>query len=229
MGALQRATAGIALATALLGGCAGSPPATPAAPSAPAGRELLNSERIERRFGSYGIEVLESDDRVRVSNLFSLEGEQRICRTLAVVLFPTELDPRLASEHRLIQGGGSIGAVFRARGWTVGKRHRLLTELGAPAADDRLASLMNLAASDGPLAVDIYDLSVGRPGVPALHYATIAEVHHPDYLRLADLRRLHGGAVPASSAGDAELLDLVQRVLSATRGRSPGAADSVRR
>ena len=55
------------------------------APS-PERRELLNSERIAQRFGSYGIEVLESDGRVRVSNLYSNEQGGRICRTFAVRL-----------------------------------------------------------------------------------------------------------------------------------------------
>ena len=40
-------------------------------------RELLNSERIAAAFGSYGVEVLEQDDTVRVSNLYSGEGEER--------------------------------------------------------------------------------------------------------------------------------------------------------
>ena len=41
-------------------------------------RELLNSERIEQQFGSYGIDVLESDAEMRVSNLYSLSGQQKI-------------------------------------------------------------------------------------------------------------------------------------------------------
>src|SRR5262245_42966767 len=37
----------------------------------PAAPELLNSERIEQKFGSYGIAVLRSDERLRVANLYS--------------------------------------------------------------------------------------------------------------------------------------------------------------
>ena len=55
-------------------------------------RELLNSERIAATFGSYGVEVLEQNGAVRVSNLFSGEGEERVTRTFAVVR-PTSTRP----------------------------------------------------------------------------------------------------------------------------------------
>jgi len=48
-------------------------------------RALLNSERIEQRFGSYGITVLEQSDLTRVSNLYTLEEERETCRTFAIV------------------------------------------------------------------------------------------------------------------------------------------------
>lgn len=48
----------------------------------------LNSERIEQRFGSYGIEVLSSDDALRVANLYSTEVDHGVCRTFAVTRFP---------------------------------------------------------------------------------------------------------------------------------------------
>ncbi len=84
-----------------------------ARPSAVALRPLLNSERIERVFGSYGLEVLESDGQIRLSSLYSLEGRRRVCRTFAMVLFPAEIDPRIAAEQAEIAAGGSIGAVFK--------------------------------------------------------------------------------------------------------------------
>src|SRR5262245_20843411 len=70
------------------------------------GRELLNSERIEQKFGSYGIEVLRSDTRARAADLFSTAtsggGEQRTCRTFAVTRYPDEIAPAFAAEHREI-------------------------------------------------------------------------------------------------------------------------------
>jgi hypothetical protein len=43
------------------------------------------------------------------------------------------------------------------------------------------------------LAVHVYRLSVCRDGV-CFAYATLSEVHHPDYLGLAELREIYGGS-----------------------------------
>src|SRR5262245_26355355 len=94
-----------------------------AALSQPADRELLNSERIAAAFGSYGVEVLEQDEQVRVSNLFSGAGEDKTCRTFAIVRYPPELDGAISAEHAEIVAGGSIGAVFASHGWEVRKTH----------------------------------------------------------------------------------------------------------
>lgn len=163
------------------------------APPAFATRGLLNSERIEQTFGSYGIEVLESGARLRISNLYSGSGDTKVCRTFAVVLYRHEVDPRFAAEHAAILAGGSIGATFANRGWTVVKTHRYLGEVAAPA---RLAALMGRIGAER-LAVDVYELDVVKNGV-RLEYAAIAEVHHPDYLRLRDLERIYdpSGSVP---------------------------------
>jgi hypothetical protein len=192
-----------------LGGCA------PAA----AGRELLNSERIERRFGSYGVEVLESDACARVSNLWSGGPGDRVGRTFAVVSFAAAADPRVAAEHREIVAGGSIGAVFRRHGWEVARRHRLLGERPPPRPGDRLLRLMRLGG-DAPLAFEVYTLVVSRDG-ERLDYATIAEVHHPEHLRLADLRELYGARVPVEPGGDRAVAALLELVERATRGPLP--------
>src|SRR5262245_52025727 len=62
----------------------------------PAGRELLNSERIAAKFGSYGIEVLEQTDGTRVSNLYSGTGAEKICRTFAAVRYQPMMDPQVS-------------------------------------------------------------------------------------------------------------------------------------
>jgi len=170
----------------------------------------LNSERIEQRFGSYGVEVLEADARVRVSNLYSLHDGHRVCRTFAVVRFAPAIDPRVAAEHAEIVAGGSIGAVFEDHGWTVAKRQRLLSTLPAMAPGDRIDRLMRLSAPV-PLAIDVYTLSVSRGG-ESVDYATIAEVYHPDYLGVEDLRALYGTSVPDAAGNDAELVDLLALV-----------------
>lgn len=156
-------------------------------PGQPAGRELLNSERIAAAFGSYGVEVLEQDERTRVSNLFSGAGQGKTCRTFAVVRYPPHLDGALRVEHAEIVAGGSIGAVFAAHGWQVRKTHLSYAERPASA---RLAQLMRVAAGT-TLAEHIYALDVVKDG-RAIEYAVLAEIHHPDYLAVADLARIYG-------------------------------------
>jgi hypothetical protein len=208
----------VALALAF-GACAA--PGVKLASRPDARREPLNSERIEQRFGSYGVEVLESDARLRVSSLYSLEGGRRVCRTLAVVVFPAVVDPAVAAEHRRILAGASIGVVFAESGWAIDKRQRLLGEVAGPGPEDRLRGLMGVADSRR-LAVDVYAFTASRSG-RTVAYATIAEVYHPDYLGLADLRALYGHHVPASAAGDPGLQAILGLVAQAMRGPSTRA------
>ena len=177
---------------------------------APLDRELLNSERIEQQFGSYGIEVLHSDDTLRVSDLFSGSGAGRVTRTFAVVFYPTEVEQPFAAEHAEILDGGSIGAVFARNGWSVEKTHRFFGELEA---SPKVATLMH-EREKRPLAVHVYILSVSREGAQ-FDYATIAEIHHPEYLSLDDLRRIYGD--PEFSSPDAD--PLVGRILDAAAER----------
>lgn len=149
---------------------------------------LLNSERIEQRFGSYGIEVLESAGAVRVSNLFSEHDGQRITRTFAVVTFAEEIPVAAADAHAQIMAGGSIGAVFASRGWTVSRRHLWFGEVPA---SDRVLAMMH-AAAPAALATHVFELIVSRSDEPAVSYATIAEVHHPEFLSLAELHVIFG-------------------------------------
>jgi hypothetical protein len=157
------------------------------------GRELLNSERIAQRFGSYGIDVLESDGRVRVSNLYSEHSGERICRTFAVVRYADTIAPAIAGEHAEIVAGGSIGAVFTSHGWRVEKKNLRYFAMDAPA---RVAALMHVAKGTR-LAAHAYALDVVREG-QSFAYALLVEIHHPDYLRLDDLQAIYG---PADSAG----------------------------
>lgn len=191
---------------------------------------LLNSERIKLQFGSYGVEVLEHGARTRVSNLYSVEDNRWVCRTLAVVVFAPEVDPRLTAEHQHILAGGSIGAVLQAAGWTVGKRQLFVGEVAAPAAGDRLFALMDIPAGSaeseaggrgGRLAIDVYEMVLTRSGGDAISYATIAEVYHPDYLDLDDLHVLYGREVPTSAAPGSELARVLELVEEVVRLRLP--------
>jgi hypothetical protein len=152
-------------------------------------RELLNSERIAAKFGSYGVAVLEQRGAVRVSSLFSGTADEAVCRTFAIVSYSEPIEPALAAEHAAIVAGGSLGAVFAARGWEVRKTHLYY---GERAASAKLASLMRIPAG-APLAEHVYVLEVVRDG-RAIEYAALVEIHHPDYLTAADLAALYGPA-----------------------------------
>jgi hypothetical protein len=162
-------------------------------------RELLNSERIAARFGSYGIAVLESDGRVRVSNLYSEESGGRVGRTFAVVKYPDSVDSSIAAEHDEIARGGSIGAVFAAHGFKVGKTNLRYVELEAT---PRVADLMHVPVGTR-LAAHAYVLDVTKGG-RSIEYALLVEIHHPDYLKVADLESIYG---PASASGREQSLE----------------------
>lgn len=183
-------------------------------------RELLNSERIERRFGSYGVEVLASDANWRVSNLYSIDSQTgTTCRTFAVVRYPETIHPRLAAEHAEILRGGSIGAVLTARGWRVLKAHLGYDEIEA---SDRLAALMRVPRGTR-LARHVYVLDVETRG-EVLAYAALVEIHHPDHLRVGDLRDIYGAA---SAAGREALLARLLEAAAAEVARQPTAVRAV--
>jgi hypothetical protein len=182
--------------------------AAPAGAQTPA-RELLNSERIAAAFGSYGVEVLEQDDTVRVSNLYSGSGQEATCRTFAIVRYTSPVDPALSTEHATIVAGGSIGAVFAARGWEVRKTHLHYGERAAPV---KLAALMKVEAGT-TLAEHAYVLDVIKDG-RVVEYAALVEIHHPAYLDAADLAQIYGHA---DATGRYELLT---RLLTTASERS---------
>lgn len=159
------------------------------------GRELLNSERIASKFGNYGIEILDAAETLRISNLFSTESGQRTCRTFAIVMYPTTIDPAVAAEHATVLAGGSIGAVFAANGWQVRKTHLRYGERGATRA---IAERMGIATGT-PLAEHAYVLEVAKGG-RVIEYAALLEIHHPAYLRLAELVEIYGAADPGTRA-----------------------------
>ena len=150
----------------------------------------LNSERIRQNFGSYGVDVLSSEDRRRISSLYSIAGDKKTTRTYAVVDFLDIESAALAREHALILSGGSIGEVFRAAGWTIEKRHLFIGEFDVPASYANIGALMRIALPRF-LAADVY-LFVVSKNAQSFNYARITEIHHPDYLSAADLEQIYG-------------------------------------
>jgi len=150
----------------------------------------LNSERIKQEFGSFGIDVLECGTERRVSSLYSLTDGHKVCRTHAVVEFNPAALSALQAEHARVLSGESIGAVFKSRGWTINKRHTRLGSVMLNSNDSVIARSMQV---EPPLEVALhsYIFEVRRDAL-ALEYATITELHHPNYLTRADVRAIYG-------------------------------------
>jgi hypothetical protein len=155
--------------------------------ASPGRSQLLNSERIEQDFGSYGIDVRYSDSQLRISNLYSLEDGARITRTLAIVGYPDTIDNAFADVHQTVLAGASIGASFRDAGWQVSKTMHSYFIAGVPVP---VAEAMQIPPRVG-LAAHAYRLAISQ-GRQHFDYALIIEIHHPDYLSLDDLRDIYG-------------------------------------
>ena len=171
---------------------------------------LLNSERIEHRFGSYGIEVLASEAGLRRSSLYSLDGDIPTCRTYAVVRFVDQLDDHYREEHTKVLAGNSIGAIFRSHGWDVHKQTIYIGNLALRPGSTSIGDLMHIS---GPreLAMHVYQLLLVR-NEQSFEYATIVEIHHPDYLSENDLQQLYKYE-PTTAPSTQIISDLVTLVL----------------
>jgi hypothetical protein len=150
----------------------------------------LNSERIRQDFGSYGVDVLSTGNKRRISSLYSIDDGKKTTRTYAVVDFMDGETTALAREHALVESGGSIGEVFRAAGWSIEKRHLFIGEFDVPASYANIGALMRIALPR-VLAADVY-LFVVNKNAQSFKYARITEIHHPDYLSATDLERIYG-------------------------------------
>jgi len=145
----------------------------------------LNSERIAERYGSFGIEILQSGDDRRLSSLYSVSEGKKTMRTLALVDFRAANDSNIVQEHERILAGESIGAVFKESGWTIDKisSHYCQTQLDFNSLPELLRMEIELPAT---LATRRYTFRV-RKGAVTIDYANITEIYHPDYLQAADL------------------------------------------
>jgi len=160
--------------------------------------ETLNSERIEQRFGSYGVEVIQQTPVLRRSNLYSTDDTGRTCRTYAIVRYLDAASANIAAPHQAILKGGSIGATFKSAGWDIYKETFYIGEIEAVNLQSSITRLMHIQAS-ATVSVHAYRLLLSD-GKESIQYATILEAHHPDYLSKDDLLEIysHGeGAMPA--------------------------------
>jgi hypothetical protein len=173
---------------------------------------VLNSDRIEKRFGSYGIDVLASEAGLRRSSLFSLDGDTATCRTYAVVEFVEQPDDRYDDAHAKILAGDSIGATFKESGWDIRKSTLYIGTIRLPDRGTEIGQLMRLTGAHD-LAVHVYQLLLVREEI-TLEYATIMEVHHPEYLTVTELRDIFDDT-PGGALTSAEL-DRLAAIVFAT-------------
>ena len=151
--------------------------------------EVLNSERIEARFGSYGIDVIRDGGGQRLASLYSGSGGERICRTFASVRRHARGRDSIDAEQADIAAGRSIGARFRESGWSVAKRTLLAGAVPISRLIAEVRRRMRLTA-EASVAVHAYQLVLDRER-HRIDYATIMEAHHPDYLTVDALRELY--------------------------------------
>jgi len=174
--------------------------------------QLLNSERIEQRYGSYGVEVLEQSATVRRTNLYSIVGSTTTCRTYAVVQFENTASPDIAQAHQAILAGASIGATLSDAGFQINKETFYLGALQLTDPHHPIGKLMHLS-SPSTLGMHAYRL-VLNSGNRAIQYATIIEAHHPDYLGENELLKIYSTAIKLEPRKD-EINKLKRLVLGA--------------
>lgn len=174
--------------------------------------DMGNSDRIREKFGNYGIEIVESGIRIRVSNLYSESAGVKTNRTFAVVMYPAVIEPALKKEHEAIIGGQSIGDVFKKHGWRIDKRHQYIGELETLADFSGVHSVFGDIGAIRPV-IHVYSLFIIK-GKNVFHYASIAEVHHPDYLALQDLKTIYGDEFNGALVKDQDTIDFLKIVAS---------------
>lgn len=173
-------------------------------------RALLNSERIAERFGSYVVRLLQQDESRRVSNLASRLDDRLITRTLAITYFEKP-HAEFAEVAASIRGGASIGSSFQDAGWEVSKQTRHIGNYSVASGETTVAQLMEISLPRD-LAMHVYRFSVTQ-GEQSLPFATIVELHHPDYMTASDLRRIYRSNFVAADAVVAEWRSAVAAAL----------------
>jgi len=178
--------------------------------------DLANSDRIRLKFGSYGIEVVENGLRIRVSNLFSTDAGVKTNRTFAVVMYPAVIETPFKKEHEAIIDGQSIGIVFKENGWLIEKHHHYMGELDPLSDFSAVHSVFGDIGSIKPV-IHVYSLNIRKDGAE-FHYASIAEVHHPAYLGLEELKAIYTSEFDGALVKDQDTIDFLKIVESKMQG-----------
>lgn len=148
---------------------------------------ILNSTRIEEKFGSYGVDVMVNDEQmgVRLANLYSKLHEQKVMRTLALVKFVPNIDESLKKAHQEILNGASLGSTLVKHKALVKKK--LIYKDKIFNLPKKIYEMMNIY--EGPLPVIIYDLVANIDGRD-IEYCTITEVYSPLFLSFSELNTI---------------------------------------
>ena len=171
---------------------------------------LLNSERIEKKFGSYGIDIVQSDNQSRVSFLYSLDPNNKNKKnyhTLAIVKFKETR--KVSIIHEKILNGGSIGKSFKKEGWEIDKTNHQMMVISNP--DKLLFKSWLPQISDENLALHFYELNVKTENHYYL-YAEILEIHHPKYLGFNDLTEVYN--LDEETQNNEKLLSMLNFILN---------------
>jgi len=131
------------------------------------------------------------------------------CRTYAVVQFADADIAEIEQAHQDVLAGQSIGTTFKDSGWNIRKDTLHIGKLPMTDSQYQIGQLMRLDQGID-LAVHIYRMTLEKSDL-SIQYATIVEIHHPDYMTEAALLELY--AVDAgqqiSSSDLTRLLSLV--------------------
>lgn len=142
---------------------------------------ILNSQRIELKFGSYGVDILAQNHTSRLANLYSFYEGQKSTRTLAFTRYHLPMDKALLLAHEEILKGGSIGSTLKNHGFQVKKQFFFLENISMP----KISYFTN-----NNLPAVIYELIANIDGRD-LHYCTILEVYDPNFLTIEEARNLY--------------------------------------
>lgn len=170
----------------------------------------LNSDRIKLRYGSYQVRVLYQDEDWRVSSLESRHDAGPVTRTLALVRYEPIEDRDLEIVDRRIRAGRSIGRTFRMAGWDIDKPAIFVGEVRVPQSAATVSRLMKIALPE-KLAAHAYRFEISDDD-KRYTYATIIELHHPDYMSPATLRGYY--PPPADNDSASAAIDVAVRMLS---------------
>ncbi len=172
----------------------------------------MNSDKIRERFGHYGVELLEQHTRTRLASLYSLSGEQRITRTLALTRFELPTHQAVSEQDAQIRAGDSIGATLRHAGWNVVKNHTTDCQV---AAGKRFAALGGTTLNpEDQVLVRVYTLSVLKKDL-AIDYAIIAEAYHCEHIAPTDAQPSAGTVLSSMTGSQALALDDLLNVMQA--------------